>query len=626
MLCAGTHVSLATQMHLLFRPLPAALAATLLFSSLQTHAQTPVSELDDIVITASRTPQLQKDVIGDVTVISAEELRRSGQSSIAEVLSQQPGIQFTSNGGPQTPTGVSIRGNINNHTLVLIDGVRVNSSAQASVHWNALDASAIERIEILRGAASSLYGSDAIGGVINIITRKGAQDRPLDAWINMGIGSNDTVRGSIGLSGASQGWDYSLTTGYATADGFDATSPDAPFGIHDPDHDGYTRNVVSGTLGYAWAPGQHIGLTAHNAFIDGEFDAGVFFPGAHGITRQQSYSVTSTNAITEQWQSVLRLSLAQDFYDDRAYGSQYGSLQRTYSWQNNVQLTDNHHLSTLLERVEERPWQGGGNANFAVTKRNTNAGALIYRGTLASIHHVQASVRQDHFSGYGNKTTGSLAYQLDITPQWSAGVAGNTGFRSPTFVDLYNPWAPNPDLKPEKSRNVEFNLRYQTDSSSLELVAYQNKIRDMIALDSARNWTAYNLDRATVRGITLSGRHQFGDTGIHASADFVSPKDDGTGNLLVRRARTVYRAGIDHRFGSLSTGAEYQFVGKRYDDVDNTSRLGSYGLVNLTAAYDFSSKVRLQARWNNVFDKTYSTAYGYRAAGSNIFFDLTWKL
>ncbi|MFC3337577.1 TonB-dependent receptor domain-containing protein [Paracandidimonas soli] len=613
-------------MHTPFRIHPAALAVALLFPVLNASAQSSVAKLDDIVVTSSRTPLLEKDVIGDVTVIGSEDLRRAGQSSVAEILSRQPGIQFDSNGGPQTPTGVGIRGNISNHTLVLVDGVRINSSAQAGTHWNSINPDAIERIEILRGAASSLYGSDAIGGVVNIITRKGKQDRPLEAWINMGIGSYDTVRGSLGLSGASQGWDYSLTTGYATSDGFDATYPNAPFGIHDPDDDGYTRNTLSGTLGYSWKEGQHIGITAYNSLVDGDFDAGAFFPRAHGLTRQQAYTITSTNAITEQWQSVLRFGIAKDAYEDRAYESEYGSLQRTYSWQNNFQLSRDHHLSAILERIEERPWQGGTNQDFEVTRRNTNAGALIYRGTLGDIHHIQASVRHDRFSGFGNRTTGSLAYQVDIASNWSAGVAGNTGFRLPTFVDLYNPWAPNPDLQPEKSRNIELNIRYQDESSSLELIAYQNKVRDMIGLDPARNWAAYNVDSATVRGITLAGRHEFGNTGIHASADFLSPKDDDTGNLLAHRTRTVYRAGIDHRFGQLSAGAEYMFVGKRYDDKENEVRLGGYGLFNLTAAYDFSDKVRVQARWNNVFGKKYSTVYGYRSPGSNVFIDLTWKL
>ena len=339
-------------------------------------AQTSLSAstLDPIVITASRSAQLQSEVVGDVTVIDKQELERAGQTSVAEILARQPGVQFNNSGGPQTVTSLFTRGTNSSHTRVLIDGVRVNSSANGLTTWSAIDPALIERIEVLRGSASSLYGSDAIGGVINIITLKDGGDRPLSVWGNIGYGTHDTFRSSVGLSGAQDGWDYAFSSFMASSDGFNATRPDAPFGAHNPDRDGYTQHGFSGSLGYRWMPGQHIGISILNSYIDGQYDAGPFGD-ARTISRQQAYTVTSTNEITDIWESVLRFGLTKDFRDERVDGYEsVGTLQRNASWQNTFHLHDDHQLSVLLERLEERLQ---GSVGYDVDHRNTNAAGLI---------------------------------------------------------------------------------------------------------------------------------------------------------------------------------------------------------------------------------------------------------
>lgn len=601
-----------------------ALAVFACFISATAASQTSntVSQLNQIVVTASRSAQLQKDVLGDVTVINKEQLQKAGQDSVAELLAKQPGIQFYSNGGPQTTTGVFLRGTSPNQTLVLIDGVRINSSTQGGVNWSAIDPNTIERIEIVRGAASSLYGSDAIGGVINVITKKPAGDRALSVWGNIGYGSDDTFKSSLGISGARDGWDYALSSSMADSSGFNATTPENIYSYH-PDKDGYRQNSLSGSLGYTWKPGHHVGLTAYNGYMNGDYDAGEDVYPAYGITRQQAYTLTSTDDITDRWQSVLRFGLNKEYVENRAYDSHFSSLQRSYTWQNNVKLTDNQQISTVLERLEERPAHSS--SAYSVNRRDTNSAGLVYRGDF-SAHHVQASVRNDNISGYGNEATGGLAYDFDLNDQWRVGVAGNTGFRAPTFSDLYSPFAPNPDLQPEKSRNMELNLRYEAGATRLGLVAYQNKIRDLITLDPNRNWAAYNIDSATIRGVTLTGEHGFGNTTLRASADFMNPRDDDTGNQLRWRARQVYRASIDHRIDAITVGAEYLFTGKRYDDAANQTRLGGYGLLGLSAGYDFSKQVGVQVRWNNILDRDYTNAYGYNMPGSNVFVNVSFRM
>ncbi|KAA0890679.1 TonB-dependent receptor domain-containing protein [Pusillimonas sp. ANT_WB101] len=607
------------------------LAVLSCFATASVFAQTnTIPSLDNIVVTPGRMIQSEQDVIGDITVIDHETLQKAGSDSVADILGRQPGVQFSSQGGPQTVTSVFLRGTAPQQTLVLLDGMRINGNATGSIAWNAIDPAMVERIEIVRGAASSLYGSNALGGVINIITKKDG-DRPLSAWANVGMGTYDTFKTSAGISGAAQGWDYALAASKAQSEGFNATNRHNAFG-YNADKDGYDQHALSGSLGYRWAPGQHIGLTAYNGYINGDYDAGEFSHPAYSLTRQQAYTLTSTNEITSWWESVLRYGFSKDYGESR-YGTDsaaYGTLQRNYAWQNNFALGQNQKLGVILERLEERP---RATSSYTTNRRNTNSVGLTYRGDFGP-HHLQASVRNDDITGYGDETTGGLGYDFDLDPHWTIGLAGNTGFRAPTFADMYSPlnWGfqGNPDLKPEKSRNIEAHIQYATDTTRIGLVAYQNKIRNLIEgyVCDPVTWdcTAKNVDDATIRGLTLTASQQFGNTTLHASADFMRPRNNGTGKQLIRRAKQVYNLSADHRIGAFNVGAEYQFIGKRYEDVDNTVSLGGYGLFNLTGAYEVSKNVAVQVRWNNVFDKYYQNAYGYNMPGSSVFVNFALKM
>lgn len=609
------------------RPVMAAVVGALpLLAAAQTA---PVAKLDQIVVTPSRIEQPLNNVMGDVTVIGQDTLQKAGQSSIAEILQRQPGVEITTNGGPQTVTGVYLRGTNPQQTRVMIDGMRINSSASGSVNWQALDPALIERIEIVRGAGSSLYGSDAIGGVINIITKKGQRERALSAWGNVGLGSYDTFKSSAGFSGATKGWDYSLATSYGTSDGFNATNPQAGSFTYNRDKNGYTQHGFSGALGYEWAQGQHLSLTALNSVMDGQFDGGPGIATPSTVARQQAYGLTSTNALTERWTSRLSASLSKEDIETRLYDSRYSTLQRQYSWQNDLTVAQGHTVSLLAERLEERIKH---TTVHNEDKRNTNAFALIYRGDLER-HHLQASLRNDNISGYGHKVTGGLGYDLDITSNWTVGMAANTGFRAPTFADLYTPYSwgfqGNPDLNPEKSRNVEGHIRYTDDTTELGLVVYQNRIRDMInpyVCDENFECTTSNTERARITGLTLTAMKQFGDTTLTASADFANPKDDNTGNQLVRRAKQNYKLTVEQRIDALKVGAEYQFAAHRYEDAANKIRLGGYGLLNLTASYPITSSLEAQLRWNNVLDKDYTLSRGYNNPGSSVFLNLAWRM
>lgn len=629
------------------------LAATAQSTATATDAAVPT--LRDIVVTASRSPEPLADAVGDVTVIGQDTLARARGDGLAEIIGRAPGVQFTTTGGPQTVSGLYLRGANPSQTLVLIDGMRATELLSGGTRLESIDPALVERVEILRGAASSLYGSDAIGGVVNIITKKGAQDRPLSAWVNLGYGTYETVKSSLGLSGASAGWDYSLSASAAGSKGFDvmrrhfANNSSTDSWGHYADEDGYASRGWAGTLGYQWAAGHHIGLAAYDSTLHADSDGTQDdYPYAtednvRNLVRQQAYRLTSTDRITDRWESVLRFGWTRDSLDYRrpTDGSfVHSSLKRTLSWQNNLQVLPGQRVSILAERLEERV-----NSDFSYdrTDRNVNSAALIYKGGFDRLH-TQASVRNDNYTDHGNQTTGSLGLDLDLSEAWQVGIAGSTGFRVPTFADLYQDYPAafykgNPDLKPEKSRNIEAHVQYQSGGTLLRLTAYQNKVRDLIVnvSDPVTWWTTpQNVAQATLRGLTLAGEHDFGDTTLRASADFLDPRNDdprpaqgftpAEGSALPYRARQVFHLGVEHRIQALRLGAEYQYTGNRYADIANRTRLGGYALVNLTAAYDFSKSLGVQVRWNNVLDKDYVRVDGYNTPGSNVFVNLSWRM
>ncbi len=607
--------------------------------------------LDTVVVTAARSEQALKDVLGDVTVIDRETLQRAGQSSLAEVLSRSHGIEYSNNGGPQTPTSLFVRGANSNQTLVLVDGQRINNATNGLAALNVLPPGSIDHIEIVRGAASSLYGSDAIGGVINIITKRSTEE-PLSAYASTGFGTYGTSSYNAGISGAAQGWTYSLSSGYQQSHGFDATTKNNYY--HNPDKDSYYQSNVAGTLGYEWLRGQTLSVQYYRSYSNGGYDMGMPYFNDRYIQKLENYSITSTNRLTDYWTSTLRFGSSTDYNrnenapGDVAFGntpdgrSVFRTRQNQITWQNDLRLAEGQKLTLAYEHLEQRvngdivntmdyPATVG---NYDVTGRHVNSFTGVYLGDFGR-HHVQASVRNDDNSQYGNRTTGGLTYGFDLTDKVRATAGYSTGFRAPNFNELY--WRNdgffqgNPNLRPETSRNYELGLRYQDDDAEAGVTYYHNTVKNLIinqavdANDPFGLFQPYNVSRAILEGVTFTGMRKFGDTRIRASLDLSNPRNADTGKQLPQRSDTVLRLSADHRWGSFLLGGEVYLTDERYDAMTG-NRLAGYGLFNLLAAYDVTRNVQVQVRWNNVFGKEYTLADGYRTPGSNAFVNVTWRM
>ena len=611
---------------------------------------TPVPKLATIVVTPTRAPEPLSQTLGDNSVISRETLDTLPNGTLSDALTRAHSIESVNLGGPQTVSTVNIRGTNSNQSLILIDGVRVNNATNGLPPLNAFPLNSIERIEIVRGTSSSLYGADAIGGVVNIITRS-ETDRPFSAYANAGIGTYASTQYDAGFSGAKDGWSYSLFGGYGQSGGFNATTSSNYY--QNPDSDSYYRSNLGGSLGYTWKPGQTLSFQTYQSKVNGSYDMGAPFFGDRGIQTLSNNILTSRNVISSFWTSTLRASLSNDTYktvnvdaSQNFYNTPDGrqffkTNQSQYVWQNDLTFSPTQIVSLAFERLDQQV-DGSlvdnispGVVNYQQTSRFTNSLLAIYRGTWGP-QSVQASVRNDDSSQFGNVTTGSLSYGLALTPRWKASIGANTGFRAPNFNELYWPVTPsflgNPTLKPERSQNIEAGLKYTTDNTQLGLTLYRNNIDNLILNEPTipgnvfSAYTPMNIDQALITGITLTGSQKVGrNTLVKGSFDWSNPRNATTGELLPQRAQRVFKMAVDQSLGRARLSGEF-FVTSQRQDALTSDTLGGYSLMNIVGSYPLTENTEVQVRWNNVFAKQYTLVQGYATPGSNVFVNLAMKM
>ena len=581
-------------------------------ASAQPAATTAV--LDPVTVTATRTPERLSEIIADVTVIGPDEIARAGAQGLAELLQRQPGVQIATTGGPATTTSVFLRGANAGQTLLLVDGLRVGSSSTGTAPFEAIPLSEIDHIEILRGPAASLYGADAIGGVVQVFTRRA--DRSFSANASAGYGTYNTGQFSAGASGASGALRIVAQGGYQQSAGFNAIWNPANFS-YNPDRDGYTSGNGSGSLTYLFAPEQELSAQAFYSRVNAQFDAGLGFDD-RTITTVQSYAVATRNRLASFWKSTLEAGVSTDDSTSKtAFGpSQFKTVERQYLWQSDLSLPMGA-LSLALSRREERL---DTNASFAVTARNTNAVVAVYQ-LREGPNALQANFRHDQSTQYGGQNSGAIEYAYSFSPGFRASASYGTGFKAPTFNDLYYPGFSNPELVPETARNFEAALRYAGADVSAGMVAYRNRVKDLIVFqcDADFRCAPQNVASATLEGVTLELQALLGGASVKGSLDFARPYDDATGNLLPRRARSYGSLQIARSFGEMQIGAQLVASSARYEDAVNARRMGGYALVNLNAEYALAREWALFAVAGNVFDKNYELSADYKTPGANVF-------
>lgn len=587
------------------------------------HAQG--STADQIVITANRAPQRISSVLADVSVVDRSEIEKSGAQNVAEVLARLPGIEFVGYGGPGGATSVFIRGGETRHTAVYIDGMRVDSQATGGVIWEQIPIEQIERIEVVRGPAATIYGSDAVAGVVQLFTRRG--QGPLQASAALTLGSYATRQLQAGVSGAAGGFDYSLSASHGRSDGEDART--AEIVGHNPDRDGWKRSSLQARAGVRIDERQRVEASLLASRLDSGYDD--FMPGQDDESRHRL--------------STAGLSWRARWSEAATTRAQLGRTRSTYETQPSFYRTETtlgtallqheqrvgaHLLTATLERRDDKLENAPDafNAGFG-GKRHQNALGLGWRADFGA-QSLQAQVRRDDDSEFGGKSTGSLSWGLAFAPHWRAHATVASSFRVPTLYQRFSPYG-NPGLVPETGRNVELGLRWADGENTLSLGVWRNRLRNLINFGAAGPcadaFGCYeNVGRAQLKGVTLSGRTRVSGLTLRASMDWHDPRDVASDKILARRARRLATFGAETTWAGWTFGGELQAAGRRFDDAANTRTLGGYALLGLYASKPIAAGWVLDARIDNLTDKAYERAWGYTTPGRNAQVSLRWTM
>lgn len=607
--------------------------------SANSYAENKILSTDDVVITAARVPQSITNVIGDVTTIGRDEIQRAGQSTLIELLSTQPGVEISSNGGTGKTTSLFLRGTNPNQIVVLIDGIRTGSATSGTTTFENIPLSQIERIEILRGPASSLYGQDAIGGVIQIFTKRG-EGSPI-FYGSVGYGTYNTKTANVGFSGAVGDTRFSLNASAYRTDGFSSFRTNIG---KEADKDGYRNLAVSGSLSHMIATGHEIGVQLLTSKGSSDYDSGNNTFNDYVDMTQLNYSIFSKNQFTDYWKSTVQLGEGIDDsfnYSAPNMASQFKTKQAQFSWQNDLSLPFGT-LTLLYDRLEQRVVSS---SKFDKTRRINDGFTGSYLLDFGP-HSFQASIRSDQNSQFGNHNTGNIGYGISFTPNWRATASYGTAFKAPTFNDAFFPFEDfgpvfgtyqgNPNLKPEKSRNKEASIAYENEKQKLSATVYNNEIKDLILISQGIfNDSPINLGSVTINGLTLAGSQQWQNWQAKASVDIQSPRDNETHKLLIRRANRHASFNLNYQLNAWRFGTELIASSSRFNDADNQIRLAGYSILNFIADYKINADWSLQGRLNNALDKDYvlattaasfnPTGPDYNTPGSNLFVSLRYS-
>ena len=594
--------------------LPMAMAAAFASFSATSYAQT---QLKDTVVTASRTQTRADDLVSDVVVLDRAAIDGSSGRTLTEVLARNAGIQVFSNGGLGKNSGVYTRGTETRHTILLIDGVHYGSATTGAPSWDNIPLDMIERIEVLKGPASALYGSEAVGGVVQVFMRKGVKG--FSPYASLLLGSNSLAQVSAGLSGGDGALSYVFGVQKTQDKGFSATNSKAAFGNYNSDRDGFKQDAVNASVAYQINPDWRI--DAGLLYADG---VSHYDDGPTGDTRTavrtQTLRAGIEGKVLPSWKTQLRVSQANDNASaiEAAYlPSKFNTKQDQISWQNDIDTP----IGVVLVGVERLTQKVDSSTMYDVTQRTVSSYFAGLNGSVGS-HSWQANVRRDSNSQFGDSNTWFAGYGYKINPAWRVNASYGTSFVAPSFNQLYYPGFGTVGLQPEKGRNLDLGVTYSENGQTVKLVHFDNKIQGFITGSTK----AESIPRARVKGWTLSYDGAFGPFNLRANIDALDPRNELTSKLLQRRARTQVTLGADYTTGAWTFGGSLLNVGSRFDDTKNAIALNSYSTMDIFVNYAISKELQLQTKVNNLANKSYETAYGFNQAGRSVFVTLRYVM
>ncbi len=605
--------------------LPLVLSISLSLSSTgatTAHAQAtePPNRLDNVVITATRTAQTLDSTLAQAVIITRDEIEYAGAASLTELLQRKAGLEIRATGGPGQPSSVFIRGANSAHTLVLVDGLRVGASSSGATAFEHIPLDLIERVEIVKGPLSGLYGSDAIGGVIQIFTRAATSGKPR-LTSSIGAGSDSTVGVSAGFSVSEGKSALTFDAGYQDSRAKSATNPAAGPYTYNPDRDPYRNTHALVKLTHTLWQGETVGFTAWQSRGKTSFDSGPTDPASNRQTLS-GYHLTSENNLSPNWKSRLIIGRTTDDYViSTTYAGNFKTEQNQANWFNEFK-TAVGHMSAGIE------WRGEKLASdtYDAKKRDTTS---IFAGYLEKLGPAQFefTLRRDEETQFGQRNTGSASYGYTLTPGISAYLRAGRAFRAPSFNDLYYPRSESPNLKPERSDQAEAGLRLRTPGGRLNVVYFENRIDDLIVfvydpvLEAGKS---QNLSRARIRGWEIQADTSFAGMIVKAALTVQRPEDRDTGAQLRSKAKRFGSLSAARNFGKWDVSGDIVASGARFDSSNEAAatRMGGYTVISTNVRYRIDKTWSMELVGQNLTDKKYELAQGYNTPSRSVFLNV----
>ncbi len=585
------------------------------------QAQETVQNLPDLVVTATRTETAKNQLAAAATVYTRQDIERLQAKTLPELLSGSTGIDIVQTGGYGKDTNIYMRGTNSDHVLVLIDGIKVGSVTSGTTPFQFIPIDQVERVEIIRGPQSSLYGSEAIGGVIQIFTRKGGQDERPSVTLDAGGGSYDSYRASGTVSGKWQNNWYSLGSSQFGSQGFNSRQPTPGlFGVNQPDKDGYLNTALNARAGHRFDNNAEVEAFFMHAEGKTEFD-GNFQNKTEFV--EQNVGATASMNIVDNWRSILRFGQSRDDADNFApngtFASRFNSTRWNASWLNEVALSDDHKL---VIGSDYRLDQVDSSTLYNETSRYDAGIFTELHSRLWDNHFFNASVRGDKNEAFGEQVTGNFGWRYNGSYGISPFANFGNAFKAPTFNQLYFPGFGNPSLKPEQSTSFEAGLAGDHEWLQWELRGYHTNIDNLIV--AVTNPTTFlsnaeNVGKAQIDGIEAEIGTHIMAWNNKLSMNLMSPKNRESNMRLQRRSDKTLSYDLSRSFGSLDLGAKVLAQAGRFDDTLNQIKVAGYVTVDLRSTYHLSKNWALSAQLNNLLDKNYQTVNTYNTADRNFF-------
>lgn len=572
-----------------------------------------------IIVTGTRTAQTVDETLAPVTVIDREQIENSSATTVNDLLRATPGLSLTSNGGQGSNTSVFLRGTESDHTLVLVDGIRMSSATSGTASFQNIPLNQIERIEIIRGPRSSLYGSDAIGGVIQIFTRRAQSGYQSNAALSAGSHSSRGL--NAGFSHRNdKNWVSTQISNFET-DGFDACRAEAgtEFGgcfTDEPDDDGYQNNTLSLAGGLALSPKVEASLNFLRS--DSELD----FDGSFSNSSESSNQIVGAKlnvAASDSW--VLALTAGRnedhsDTFNQGVFDSAFNTDRDQLGLQNDVNIGEAGLLTFGVDYYDDKV---SGSTAYAVSRRDNTGIYAQYQGDYGA-NDVQLSLRNDDNEQFGTESTGGINLGRDLNDSLRLTAGYGTAFKAPTFNELYFPDFGNANLQTETADSIDVGLAWKGSNATFKANIFETRVDDLITFDALSN-APVNIDKARIQGMELSIASQLAGWDVNAGITYVKPENDSagddSGNVLARRPQQSTDIAFARSWNAFSLGLNAHHQGHSFDDLENTKRLDGFTTVGAKLGYQFTPRFSLDLSLNNLFDEEYETAQFYNQDGFN---------